>query len=57
MEKITPAVAQTFDAVKDAAKEQATAERQEQVMQAYIGQVKKEVGFKSSVKLQKAAAE
>jgi hypothetical protein len=27
------------------------------VMQAYIGQVKKEVGFKSSVKLQKAAAE
>jgi peptidyl-prolyl cis-trans isomerase C len=57
VEKITPAVAQTFDAVKDAAKEQATAERQEQVMQAYIGQVKKEVGFKSSVKLQKAAAE
>jgi peptidyl-prolyl cis-trans isomerase C len=57
VEKITPAVAQTFDAAKDTAREQATAERQEQVMQAYIDRVKKEVGFKSSVKLQKAAAE
>ncbi len=48
VEKITPAAAQTFDAVKDVAKEQAVAERQEAVMQAYMDKVKKEVGFKAS---------
>jgi parvulin-like peptidyl-prolyl isomerase len=55
VEKITPAVAQTFDAVKDSAKEQATADRQEQVMQAYMDKVKKEVGFKASAVPKKAA--
>jgi peptidyl-prolyl cis-trans isomerase C len=48
VEKITPAVAQTFEAAKDSAKEQAVAERQEAVMQAYMDKVKKEVGFKSA---------
>lgn len=48
VEKITPAVAQTFEAAKDAAKEQATAERQESVMQAYMDKAKKEVGFKAT---------
>jgi parvulin-like peptidyl-prolyl isomerase len=46
VEKITPAVAQTFDAAKDAAKEQASAERQEQVMKTYLDAVKKEMGYK-----------
>jgi parvulin-like peptidyl-prolyl isomerase len=58
VEKITPAVAQTFEAAKDSAKEQATAERQEVVMQGYMDGVKKEVGFKSAVgKVQKSAAQ
>jgi peptidyl-prolyl cis-trans isomerase C len=48
VEKITPAVAQTFDAAKDSAKEQATAERQELVMQGYMDGVKKEVAFKAA---------
>jgi parvulin-like peptidyl-prolyl isomerase len=56
VEKITPAVAQTFEAAKDAAKEQATAERQEVVMQGYMDGVKKEVGFKAG-KIQKSAAQ
>ena len=47
VEKLSPAAAQTFEAAKDAAKEQATAERQEKVMRAYLDAVKKEVGFKS----------
>jgi peptidyl-prolyl cis-trans isomerase C len=55
VEKITPAVAQTFDTVKDSAKEQATAARQEQVMQDYMDKVKKEVGFKPSAVPKKAA--
>jgi len=55
VEKITPAEAQTFEAAKDAAKEQATAERQELVMAGYMDGVKKEVGFKSNPKVQKAA--
>jgi peptidyl-prolyl cis-trans isomerase C len=55
VEKITPAVAQTFDAAKDSAKEQATAARQEQVMQEYMDKVKKEVGFKASTAPRKAA--
>jgi parvulin-like peptidyl-prolyl isomerase len=46
VEKITPAAAQTFEAAKDSAREQATSERQEQVMQAYIDGVKKQIGFK-----------
>lgn len=45
VEKITPAVAQTFETAKDAARQQATAERQEQVMKAYLDTVKKEVHF------------
>ncbi|MDR3673823.1 MAG: peptidylprolyl isomerase [Holophaga sp.] len=55
VEKITPAVAQTFDQVKDAAKEQATADRQEQVYQAYTEKVRKEVGLKMSSAPKKAA--
>jgi len=55
VEKITPAVAQTFDTVKDSAKEQATAARQEQVMQDYMDKVKKEVGFKANAAPMKAA--
>jgi parvulin-like peptidyl-prolyl isomerase len=55
VEKITPAVAQTFEAAKDSAKELATADRQEQVMQAYMDKVKKEVGFKASALSKKAA--
>jgi peptidyl-prolyl cis-trans isomerase C len=55
VEKITPAVAQTFDQAKDAAKEQATAERQEQVYQAYTEKVRKEVGLKMNPPTQKAA--
>jgi len=47
VEKLSPAAAQTFEAAKDAAKEQATAERQEKVMRAYLDEVKKEVGFKA----------
>jgi parvulin-like peptidyl-prolyl isomerase len=46
VEKITPAVPETFEAAKDSAKELASAERQEAVMKVYIDQVKKEVGFK-----------
>lgn len=46
VEKITPAKTETFDAAKDEAKEQATSERQEQVMQAYLQDVRKEMGFK-----------
>ena len=57
VEKITPAVAQTFDAAKDAAKEQATAERQESVMQAYMDKAKKEVGFKAVTPKQPLAAQ
>jgi len=56
VEKITPAVPQTFEVAKDAAKEQATAERQEIVMQGYMDGVKKEVGFKPG-KIQKSAAQ
>ena len=55
VEKITPSVAQTFEAAKDAAREAASAERQETVMAGYMDGVKKEVGFKSLVKLPKAA--
>jgi peptidyl-prolyl cis-trans isomerase C len=55
VEKITPAVAQTFDQVKDAAKEQATAERQEQVYQAYTEKIRKEVGVKLNAAPKKAA--
>jgi parvulin-like peptidyl-prolyl isomerase len=46
VEKITPAAAQTFEAAKEAAKEQATAERQEEVMKTYLDAAKKEMGFK-----------
>jgi parvulin-like peptidyl-prolyl isomerase len=46
VEKITPAAAQTFDAVKDTAKEQAMAERQEQVMKTYLDGLRKEMAFK-----------
>ena len=46
VEKITPAVPETFEAAKDSAKELASAERQEAVMKVYIDKVKKEVGFK-----------
>ena len=55
VEKITPAEAQTFEQSKDAAKEQAVAERQEAVMAGYMDGVKKEVGFKASGKVLKAA--
>ena len=55
VEKISPAAAQTFEQSKDAAKEQAVAERQEAVMAGYMDGVKKEVGFKSSGKVLKAA--
>jgi len=55
VEKITPAVAQTFEAAKESAKEQATAARQEQVMQDYMDKVKKDVGFKLSPAPRKAA--
>jgi parvulin-like peptidyl-prolyl isomerase len=46
VEKITPAVPQTFDAVKDSAKEQAMAERQEQVMKTYLDGLRKEMAYK-----------
>jgi parvulin-like peptidyl-prolyl isomerase len=45
VEKITPAAAQTFDQAKDSAREMATAERQEQVMQAYLAAARKDVGY------------
>jgi len=46
VEKIKPAVAQTFDEAKDSAKEQAMAERQEQVMKTYLDGLRKEMGYK-----------
>ena len=46
VEKITPAAAQTFEAAKDAAKEQATAERQDAVMKTYMDGVKRQIGYK-----------
>jgi parvulin-like peptidyl-prolyl isomerase len=45
VEKITPAVQETFEAAKEAATKLATTERQEQVMHAYMDAAKKEVGF------------
>ena len=45
VEKITPAVQQTFEASKEAATKQVTKERQEQVMRTYMDAAKKEVGF------------
>jgi parvulin-like peptidyl-prolyl isomerase len=45
VEKITAATPQTFEAVKDAAKQQATTERSEAVMNAYMEEAKKMVGF------------
>jgi parvulin-like peptidyl-prolyl isomerase len=45
VEKINPAVAQTFEAAKEAATKQATTEVQERVMKAYMDAAKKEVGF------------
>jgi len=56
VEKITPAVAQTFDQVKDQAREQAASELQEQVMAAYLAKVKKEVGFKPAAPAKAASA-
>ena len=47
VEKITPAVQQTFEAAKEAATKQATTERQEHVMKAYMEAAKKEVGFQA----------
>jgi parvulin-like peptidyl-prolyl isomerase len=45
VEKITPAVAQTFEQVKDDAREQVASERQEAVMAGYIDGARSEVGF------------
>lgn len=46
VEKITPAKQQTFEEAKDEAREQATSERQETVMEGYMAGAKSEVGFK-----------
>ena len=54
VEKITPAAPQTFETAKEAAKQQAVAERQEKVMKTYMDAVKKEVGFREGAA--KAAA-
>jgi len=48
VEKITPAAAETFDAAKDEAKEQASTERQEQVMKTYMDAARKEMAFKAA---------
>jgi parvulin-like peptidyl-prolyl isomerase len=45
VEKLTAPVAQTFEAVKDTAKQQVTAERTEAVMAAYMEEAKKMAGF------------
>lgn len=44
-EKITPAVPMTFEAAKDSARQQASAERLEAVMTAYMDAAKKETGY------------
>jgi peptidyl-prolyl cis-trans isomerase C len=48
VEKITPAASQTFEQVKDEAREQATSERQEAVMRGYIDGARSEVGFRAT---------
>jgi peptidyl-prolyl cis-trans isomerase C len=48
VEKVTPAVAQTFEQAKDEAREQATSERQETVMQGYIQGARAEVGYRNA---------
>ena len=45
VEKINPAVQQPFETAKEAATKQATTERQEQVMKAYMEAAKKEVSL------------
>ena len=45
VEKITPAVAETFEAAKEAAKQHVTAEKQEEVMKTYMDAAKKLVGY------------
>jgi peptidyl-prolyl cis-trans isomerase C len=47
VEKITPAAAQTFEQVKDDAREQVASERQDAVMQGYIDGARNEVGFRA----------
>jgi parvulin-like peptidyl-prolyl isomerase len=46
VEKITPAKAQTFEEVKDTAREQAFAERQEAVYEKYVKDAKDAVGYR-----------
>jgi parvulin-like peptidyl-prolyl isomerase len=45
VEKITPAVAQTFEAAKETAKQMAAADKQEAVMTAYMDAAKAEAGY------------
>jgi parvulin-like peptidyl-prolyl isomerase len=45
VEKVTPAVPQTFEAAKEAAKQQLTTETQEKVMNTYMDAAKKETGY------------
>lgn len=45
VEKITPAAPQPFEEAKDAARQQLTAERQEQVMNAYMDEAKTQVRY------------
>ncbi len=45
VDKITPAVPQTFEAAKESAKQQATTDRQEKVMNEYMDAARKEVAF------------
>jgi peptidyl-prolyl cis-trans isomerase C len=45
VEKITPAETQAFETAKDAARQQAQAERQELVMNGYLEALRKELGY------------
>ncbi|BDU70948.1 peptidylprolyl isomerase [Mesoterricola silvestris] len=45
VEKITPAVPQTFEAAKESAKQMAATDNQEKVMNEYMDAARKEVGF------------
>jgi len=56
VEKLTPATPQTFEAAKEAAKQQATAERQESVMTNYMNEAKQETDFKEGAAATKAPA-
>ena len=55
VEKITPAVAKTFEAAKESAHQMAAAQRQEQVMKEYMDTLKKEMQFEASAEAKDAA--